>query len=214
MTLAPERPGALDLIEQLTAAGVVVAIGHTAAGADTIAAAAAAGARLSTHLGNGLPAVLPRHDNPVWPQLADDRLWASVVADGHHLPASVLRTVARVKAADRLVLVSDASPLAGLPPGRYPLWGRECVVTADGRVGLAGTPYLAGSGVFLDACVAGAVRLGGLTVAEAVTAASVRPRELLGLTVPTLDIGERAEVVLFDLTPDGATVHGTLGGIG
>lgn len=204
VTLAPERPGALDLIGRLTAAGVAVALGHTAADADAIAAAAAAGARLSTHLGNGLPAVLPRHANPVWPQLADDRLWASVIADGHHLPASVLACVARVKTTGRLVLVSDASPPAGLPPGGHRLWGRDVVLTADGRVLLAGTPYLAGSGVFLDACVVGAVRHGRLTVEAAVLAASVRPRELLGLPVPSLAVGEPADLVLFDLTPDGS----------
>ena len=211
VTLAPERPEAIALIERLTATGVIVAIGHTAADADTITAAADAGARLSTHLGNGMPATLPRHDNPIWPQLVEDRLWASVIADGHHLPASVLRGIARLKTSDRLILVSDASPLAGLPPGRYPLWGRDCDVSAGGRVGLTGTPYLAGGGVFLDACVAGAVRLGGLTVEEAVTAASVRPRDLLGLPVPTLEIGERADLVLFDLSSDGVAVREVVG---
>jgi N-acetylglucosamine-6-phosphate deacetylase len=203
VTLAPERPGALALIERLTAAGVVVALGHTAADAVTISTAVSAGARLSTHLGNGLPATLPRHANPLWPQLADDRLRATVIADGHHLPADVLTCIARVKTSDRLVLVSDASPLAGLPAGNYELWGRDVEVTAAGRVALAGTPYLAGSGGFIDGCVAGAVRHGGLTVAEAVLAASVRPRELLGLPVPALAAGEPAELVLFDLAPDG-----------
>lgn len=214
VTLAPERPGAIRLIERLSAAGVVVALGHTAADADTIAAAADAGARLCTHLGNGLPATLPRHDNPLWPQLVEDRLWASVIADGHHLSASVLQAIARLKTTDRLLLVSDASPVAGLPPGRYPLWGRDCEVSADGRVGLAGTPYLAGSGTFLDAGVAGAVRLGGLSLDDAVALAAVRPRELLGLPVPALDLGRPIDVVLFDLTPAGLAVREVVGGFG
>jgi N-acetylglucosamine-6-phosphate deacetylase len=205
VTVAPELPGAIPFIERLTAAGVAVALGHTAADAATVSAAVAAGAKLSTHLGNGLPAMAHRHLNPVWPQLAEPRLWASVIADGHHLPAEVLRCVARLKP-DGLILVSDASPLAGLPPGRYPLWGTDCEVTADGRVGVAGTPYLAGAGAFLGTCVGRAVRL-GLTVAEAVAAASVRPRELLGLPVPTLEVGRPADFVLFDLTDEGLTVR-------
>lgn len=215
VTLAPERPGAIHLIERLTAAGVVVALGHTEADAATLAAAAAAGARLSTHLGNGLPATLHRHANPLWPQLADDRLWASVIADGHHLPANVLTCVGRLKGAGRLVLVSDASPLAGLPPGGYRLWGRAVELTAAGRVSLAGTPYLAGSGAFLDAGVAGLVQHGGRTVAEAVLAAGIRPRELLGLPVPTLAVGEPADLVLFDVAPDGSlSVRQVVGGFG
>ena len=210
VTLAPERPGALPLIEKLTAAGVVVALGHTAADADTVTAAADAGARLVTHLGNGLPALLPRHANPLWAELADDRLLASVIADGHHLPAGVLRAVCKLKAGG-LILVSDASPLAGLPPGRYPLWGNDCEVSADGRVGLAGTPYLAGSGTLLGDCVATAVRLGVLSVEAAITAAAVRPRELLGLLVPEVTLGEPAGLMLFDLTADGLSARGVTG---
>lgn len=206
VTLAPERPGALPLIEKLTAAGVVVTLGHTAADADAVTAAVDAGAKLATHLGNGLPALLPRHANPLWAELADDRLLASVIADGHHLPAGVLRAVCKLKA-DGLILVSDASPLAGLPPGRYPLWGSDCEVSADGRVGLAGTPYLAGSGALLGDCVATAVRLGGLSVEAAITAAAVRPRELLGLPVPEVTLGEPAGLMLFDLTGDAFVVR-------
>src|SRR5687768_6411871 len=104
VTLAPERNGALRFIEQLTAAGVVAAIGHTAATGRQIRDAAAAGARTSTHIGNGCHAVLPRHDNYVWEQLACDDLWASVIADGHHLPPAVLKSVIRAKTPGRVLL--------------------------------------------------------------------------------------------------------------
>ena len=110
VTLAPERPGAVGLIRRAVNAGVVVAIGHTAADADQIRAAVDAGATLSTHLGNGIAANLPRHPNPIWDQAGEDRLFASLIADGHHLGPSVLRSLVRAKTADRVVLIGDASP--------------------------------------------------------------------------------------------------------
>src|SRR5262245_1671731 len=153
VTLAPEHDGALAFIEKLVAAGVVVALGHTAAPGPRLRDAVRAGARLSTHLGNGSHALLPRHNNYVWEQLACDELWASVIADGHHLPPAVLKCILRVKTPARAVLTCDASSLAGLPPGRYVEWGQELEVLAVGKVVVAGTPYLAGSAVFTDACV-------------------------------------------------------------
>ncbi|MGH7171461.1 MAG: N-acetylglucosamine-6-phosphate deacetylase, partial [Gemmataceae bacterium] len=134
VTLAPELEGALPFIEKLTASGVVVALGHTAASSMCIRAAIAAGARLSTHLGNGSHALLPRHDNYLWEQLAADELWASVISDGHHLPSAVLRCVLRVKTPARTILTCDASSLAGLPPGRYRQWDQELEVLPTGRI--------------------------------------------------------------------------------
>src|SRR5581483_10810585 len=160
VTLAPELPGALPFIERLTASGVVVSIGHTAATPDQIRDAVSAGARLSTHLGNGAHAVLPRHPNYVWEQLAADELWASVIADGHHLPPAVLKSVLRVKTPARAVLISDAGSLAGLPPGRYDCWGQEFEVHPAGKIVVPGTGFLAGAAVFLDSCVGHVLNLG------------------------------------------------------
>jgi N-acetylglucosamine-6-phosphate deacetylase len=201
VTLAPELPGALTFIERLTAAGVVVSIGHTAATPAVIAAAVSTGARLSTHLGNGAHAVLPRHPNYIWEQLAADGLWASVIADGHHLPPAVLKCVLRVKTPARTVLISDASSLAGLPPGRYPIWGGEFEVRPEGKVVLPGTGFLAGAAVFLDACVSHVLRLGLVDLREAVAMAAARPRDLLGLPVPRLEAGAPADLVAFDWQP-------------
>jgi N-acetylglucosamine-6-phosphate deacetylase len=203
VTLAPERPGAIPLIEHLTAAGVVVAIGHTAATGGQIRDAVSAGAKLSTHLGNGCHAVLPRHDNYVWEQLGCDKLCASVIADGHHLPPAVLKSVIRGKMPERVILISDAGTFAGCPPGRYRDWGTEVEVLASGKIVLPGTPFLAGSGVFTDACVSGAVRNGGVTLAEAIDMASVHPRQLFGRPVPEVAVGSEGPFVLFDLSPDG-----------
>ena len=150
VTLAPERPGAMAFIEKLAAAGVVVAIGHTAATGEQIRDAVAAGARTSTHLGNGAHAVLPRHANYIWEQLADDGLWASIIADGHHLPASVVKCVVRVEDAGAAALTCDAGSLAGMPPGRYREWGQELEVLPGGKIVVPGTPYLAGCGHFTD----------------------------------------------------------------
>lgn len=196
VTLAPERPGAIRFIERLVKDGVVVAIGHTAAPAEQIRDAVAAGATASTHLGNGCAATMDRHTNPIWAQLADDTLWASVIADGHHLPPAVLKCIARVKGPGRLFLTADTGPLAGQPPGRYREWGQEFEVLPNGRIGVPGTPFLAGGGHFQDTCVANLIRVAGWNLKDAVDAASLRPRELLGLP-PTKDR------IVFDWEPGG-----------
>lgn len=198
VTLAPERPGALPFIEMLAKAGVVVAIGHTAATPGQIREAIAAGARLSTHLGNGCHAVLPRHHNYLWEQLAADELWASFIPDGHHLPAAVVKTIVRMKTPRRAIITCDASALAGLPPGRYSEWGGTFEVLPNGKVVVPGTPYLAGSGVFTDTCVGEVMALAGVSLADAIDMASARPRELLGLPIHTLEAGQSADVMLFE----------------
>jgi N-acetylglucosamine-6-phosphate deacetylase len=103
-----------------------------------------------------------------------------------------------VKTPARTVLISDASSLAGLPPGRYPIWGGEFEVRPEGKIVVPGTGYLAGAAVFLDACVSHVLRLGLAGVREAVEMAAERPRELLGLPVPRIEAGEPADLVLFD----------------
>jgi N-acetylglucosamine-6-phosphate deacetylase len=203
VTLAPELEGALTFIEMLTARGVVVSIGHTAATPDTIRGAVRAGARLSTHLGNGAHAVLPRHPNYIWEQLAADELWASVIADGHHLPPAVLKSILRVKTPTRTVLISDAGSLAGLPPGRYECWGQEFEVHPAGKIVMPGTGFLAGAAVFLDACVGHVLNLGLADLRDAIGMAAERPRELLGLPVPRMEPGEPADLVCFDWRPAG-----------
>ena len=201
VTLAPERVGALPFIEKLTSSGVVVALGHTAATPAVIRDAIAAGARLSTHLGNGSHAVLPRHENYLWAQLASDELGASVIADGHHLPPAVLRCILRVKTPARIVLTCDASSLAGLPPGRYREWDQDFEVLPAGKIVVPGTPFLAGSGVFTDACVGYILSLGEVSSSDAVDMASVRPRQLLGLEPQPLQVGAPADLILFDWRP-------------
>jgi N-acetylglucosamine-6-phosphate deacetylase len=206
VTVAPERAGAIEFIERLTATGVVVAIGHTAATGEQIRAAVEAGARTSTHLGNGAHAVLPRHPNYLWDQFAEDGLWASIITDGHHLPPSVVKTIVRAKGVNRTLLTCDASSLAGMPAGQYRAWGTELEVVADGKVVLAGTPYLAGSGHFTDRCVGNVIRFAGVSLQDAVEMATTRPRRLLGLPEATIEPGQPADLIHFDWEPGGDLV--------
>jgi N-acetylglucosamine-6-phosphate deacetylase len=188
----------LRVIEKLAATGVVVALGHTAASGTCIRDAIAAGARLSTHLGNGSHAMLPRHDNYIWEQLAADDLWASIICDGHHLPESMVRSFVRVKTPARTILTCDASSLAGCPPGKYHEWETELEVLRTGKIVVAGTSFLAGSGHFTDRCVGNVMRFAGVSLGDALDMASARPRELLGLPQRTLEPGQPSDLVLFD----------------
>jgi N-acetylglucosamine-6-phosphate deacetylase len=197
VTIAPEQPGAIDYISALVQRGVHVALGHTAASPNEIHEAAAAGASLSTHLGNGAAATLPRHPNFLWSQLADDRLIATFIADGHHLPADTFKAMVRAKGLERAILVSDAVALAGMPPGLYeqPVGG-SVEVTADGRVGIAGTPYLAGAGLPLCANVAIAVQMAGLTLSEGLRLATQNPGRIAGGR-GRLAVGTPADLIQF-----------------
>lgn len=198
VTLAPELSGALRFIERLTAAGVVAAIGHTAASPALIRDAIAAGACLSTHLGNGAHAMLPRHPNYIWEQAAADELWASLILDGHHLSPSVARCLIRCKGIERTILISDAIAAAGLPPGRYRLREQEVEVSSDRRCSLAGTSYLAGSAISLRSALTNAVRLAQVTPAQAVHMATLHPARLFGLEgrQGRLAIGQQASLAI------------------
>jgi N-acetylglucosamine-6-phosphate deacetylase len=180
VTLAPEVPGALALIEHLVASGVRAAIGHTAATTPQINDAIAAGATLATHLGNGCAHLLPRHPNAIWDLLAADAVLASLIVDGHHLPPATVKAMVRAKGPGRTLLVSDAIAAAGCAPGRYAIGGVACTLDADGRVSLPGTPYLAGSSLTLDRAIANTVSFTGLPIAEVVAMASTIPAAYLG----------------------------------
>jgi N-acetylglucosamine-6-phosphate deacetylase len=179
VTLAPEVPGALDLIEYLTTMSVRVAIGHSDALPAVIHAAIRAGATLSTHLGNGCAATLPRHPNVIWEQLAADELWASIIVDGHHLPPSTVKAITRAKSPHRTILVTDAIAAAGCPPGSYRIGDVDVEVGADRRASLRGTPFLAGSAVSMPEAIGHAVRFTGLPLAEVLKLASDVPSEYL-----------------------------------
>jgi N-acetylglucosamine-6-phosphate deacetylase len=199
ITLSPEWLECIDFIERATVSGVIVAIGHTAATPRQIAEAVAAGAGLSTHLGNGSHARIDRHPNYIWEQLAADELRASFIVDGHHLPPSVVKCFLRCKTAARSILVTDAIAAAGRPPGRYRLGIVAVEVTPERRVCLPGTPYLAGSVLEMYDAVAKTVRYSDATLDEALQMASGNPAQLLGMSdrFGSIGIGRRADLVLF-----------------
>ena len=179
VTLAPEKKGAIPFIKKLVATGIVVALGHTAASGDDIHAAIDAGARLSTHLGNGAHAFIRRHPNYIWEQLGADELWASLIVDGHHLPPTVAKSMIRAKTLDRCLLVSDAVALAGMKPGIYQFAGKSVELTAERCVRLVGTEYLAGSAIELARGIENSVRFAGISLSEAVSLATLQPTRLL-----------------------------------
>ena len=179
VTLAPEKKGAIPFIKRLVANGIVVALGHTDAAPSDIQAAIDAGARLSTHLGNGAHALIRRHPNYIWEQLGADQLWASLIVDGHHLPPTVAKSMMRAKTLDRCLLVSDAVALAGMEPGIYEFAGKSVELTADRCVRLVGTEYLAGSAIELARGIENSVRFAGISLKEAVSLATLQPIRLL-----------------------------------
>ena len=153
LTVAPEAPGALDLISHAAARGVTVSLGHQVATGEQLHAAVAAGARALTHLGNGLPNLLPRHPNPIWEGLAEDGLVMMVIADGHHLPPATLKSMLRAKGVERSVVVSDAAHLAGMPPGRYEYPSGVAVLEPGGKLHDPEKNCLVGSSFIMPQCV-------------------------------------------------------------
>jgi N-acetylglucosamine-6-phosphate deacetylase len=196
ITLAPELPGSDELIKACVEMDMVVAIGHTSAGPEDIKNAVEAGATLSTHLGNGSHGILPRHPNYIWDQLAEDRLYASLIADGFHLPDTVIKVFMRSKEG-RSILVSDSMPYAGLAPGLYdsPAAGKVRL-TAQGKLHLEGNPErLAGSASTLLDGVQKIAAMEGFPTGW--NMGSVRPSELLNHTSSHgLQVGARADVLL------------------
>jgi N-acetylglucosamine-6-phosphate deacetylase len=182
VTLAPEVPGTLPLIEHLVGRGVRVAIGHSGASKEDVTDAVSAGASMSTHLGNGCADTLPRYPNVLWTQLAEDRLVAGFIVDGIHLPPEMVKTMVRAKTPDRCILVTDAVTCAGCSPGRYQLGPLEVELSPEGRVWSPTSGTLAGSALLLPNGVANLCRFTGLSIEEALPLASTRPAAYLDET--------------------------------
>lgn len=200
ITLAPEVEGACDFIKKCVEAGVVVSLGHHNGSAESIKKAIDAGARLSTHLGNGCAGVIKRHDNPLWPQLADDRLMISIIADGFHLPPEVLQVFYKVKGAENIIIISDVASYAGLPAGQYKLKTGETIEkTPDGNLIFSGGG-LYGSASPLPKGVGHIMKVTGCSLAEAIQMTVTNPAVLHNLTDRgKLEAGRRADIVLFTM---------------
>jgi N-acetylglucosamine-6-phosphate deacetylase len=211
-TVSPEYAGSAEFIRQVAGSGVLVAIGHTSASTDQIRAAVDAGATMSTHLGNGAHTQIRRHPNYIWDQLADDRLTASLIVDGHHLPAAVVKTFLRAKTIDRCVLVSDITGMAGMPPGLYENSSLGSVeVLEDGRLVVPGQrQLLAGACRPIGVGIATVMQYADVKLEDAVVMASQRPASLIGLEPGRLEAGATADLVLFQLAGGGLDVQATV----
>lgn len=206
VTISPHWPNSAEYIANLTARGVHIAIGHTHATAEQIVAAADAGAVLSTHLGNGAHGILRRHPNYLWAQLAEDRMFASFIADGHHLPSDTLKVMLRAKGLERSILVSDTAALGGMAPGDYttPIGG-QVNLSKDGRLSLSGTPYLAAAALPLIAGVAHLVNHVAVPLADALRMATQNPGRLVDAR-GVIAIGASADLLRFRWSNDTSAI--------
>ncbi len=197
VTMAPEIEGGLEFVSWLASQGILVSLGHHNADYETVVKAADAGARLSTHLFNGCKATLNRHHNVILNQLAEDRLWASFIPDGHHIPYHTLKVGLRAKGLERAVFTSDLVSLGGSPEGEYVSEGLD-VLIRDGGAFLKGTPYLYGAWANLAQGVERATAAGVVTPAEAIRLASTNPARLLRMDDSLeVEVGATAPFVLF-----------------
>jgi N-acetylglucosamine-6-phosphate deacetylase len=197
VTVAPELPGALELIAKLAARGVTVSLGHSEATFDDARSGYAAGARSTTHLFNAMSGVDHRAPGLAVAALLDDEVFVELIADGIHVDRSLWPLITRLKPTSRLMLVSDAVALAGTGDGRGKIGGLE-VEVVDDRVTLAGTTTLAGSVLSLDTAVRNLVAA-GVPLTAAVAAASTNPLSLLGFADRgRIAEGQRADLVELD----------------
>jgi len=181
-SLAPERQGALPFIAKLRAEGVKVGLVHHHADHDTVRAAAAAGADLSSHLINGCASMIHRQHNIIWSQLSLDELWASFIADGYHIPPYTLRAVIKAKGVSRSILISDLAHLSGMPDGEYEA-NEMTVVLHNGGLWVKekGTNLLSGAAKTLDQDVEYITINAGFCVEDALLMATENPARYFGV---------------------------------
>lgn len=203
ITLSPEWEGSASFIEKCVESGILVSIGHTNPSHEQIVEAVKAGARLSTHLGNGMHGIIARHPNYLWSQLAADNLSATIIADGFHLPAEVIQVFKKVKA-EKLMLVSDSVALAGMPAGDYEAAvGGKVTLTEEGKLHLFDNPKtLAGSAKNLLQGVNFLLKNKLVDLSEAWQMASARPQQLFEPTYVPFQIGQNADLILAEQLPN------------
>jgi N-acetylglucosamine-6-phosphate deacetylase len=197
ITLAPEKEGSLDFIEKAVSKGVLVAIGHTEASEGILEAAYEAGAKLSTHLGNGMGNNFHRHRNPFQKQLAMDGLMACIITDGTHLPDYVVKNILRAKGPERILLCTDAISAAAHPPGKYRLADLEVEVGEDGRTRLVGTDALAGSTLSIPKAITNVIKFTGIDLGTAIKMVTENGRKLFPEMIGTISPDQPANLVLF-----------------
>jgi N-acetylglucosamine-6-phosphate deacetylase len=194
LTVAPEIEGALRLIEHVRRRHkTVVSLGHHLASREMIARAADAGATMATHLGNGCPNQLHRHDNIIVHQLVHDGLVAGIITDGNHLPEDFVRLVFRCKGTQRIFVVSDSAPIAGYPPGIYQTMDLTVRLTANGRIENVHAPHFVGSGYNMAQCMRWLRSLDILSEDDLWKVGLENPLRFIGADLPRKEISHLPE---------------------
>lgn len=201
VSLAPEIEGAMEFITKCTELGVNVGLAHHNASSEQITEAIDRGAVIATHLGNALANYIHRWNNPLWPQLADDRLKISMICDGFHLTPEQIRVYYKTKGPDKIIMTSDMSPFGGLTPGFYlNAIGDTLELKAEGVVVYPAQNSLSGSASPLSKMVGYVMKVTGCNLATAIQMASGNPARLYGLDDRgELRPGMRADLILFAL---------------
>ncbi len=181
LTIAAELAGAEELARHAVGKGIAVALGHQAAEEEDLERLVRAGAVAITHLGNGVPAMLGRHNNTIWAGLAEDGLYATIITDGNHLPPSILKTIIRAKGPARCVVISDATSLAGYEPGTYETLGHKVILEENGRLHDPETGYMCGSSATMLRCMNHLASLEILSPDELIAMGYHNPLALIGL---------------------------------
>ena len=199
ITVAPELEGAIPFIEKCVGSGVVVSLGHHNGSAEDVQKAVEVGAKMATHLGNGCANEINRHHNPIWPQLSNDKITASIIADGFHLTKEEVRSFYKAKGVENTILVSDALDLAGLPPGEYTRGERTLLLTPN-VVKLPKEDVLAGAASPISKCVGVMMDYTECYIADVIRMASTNPAEMFALVnIGKVEKGKRADLILFEM---------------
>ena len=181
LTIAAELEGAAELCRYVTQLGITVSLGHQMAAEADLERLVKAGARSLTHLGNGLPMHIHRNDNPIWAGLAKVQITAMIISDGHHINPSVLKTIIRNIGINKTCITSEASPIAGIPPGKYHTLGNNALLENSGRLFNPDTGYLVGSSSMMIECVNDMISLDILAKSEALMMSFHNPLRLINL---------------------------------
>lgn len=199
VTVAPETEGAMDFISRCKSAGIIVGLGHHNGDVQTVAEAIDRGALIATHLGNGCANMINRHNNPLWPQLSDDRMMISIIGDGFHLNPEEIRVFYKVKGPEKTIITSDVTSYAALPPGKFVnIEGDTLELTPEGMVKYPAQNVLAGSASPLKKGIANVMKVTNCSLADAVNMVTRNPANLYGFDDRgAIEPGKRADLVLF-----------------
>jgi len=212
ITVAPEVEGALSFIKKCTSKGIVVALGHHNGSKETIDSAVVNGAATCTHLGNGIANTINRHVNPLWPQLANDKLMISIICDGFHLRSEEIKVFYKAKGPLKTIITSDVSEYAGMAPGIYKnSEGEDIELTADGEVRYPAQKVLYGSASAINKGVWHIMQVTGCSLEEAIRMASTNTAQLYHLSDRgSIEAGKRADLILFSIGDKGLIIHKTI----